>query len=123
MTLVESPTYVPMTATEREQFERDGYLIIPGALTDGEVEIARASLMRAYVEAEQAGTLGKHRSLHATSAFTVCPDLAFLLDHRRIFGYVWSTLGWNVHIYHSHVDVHPPVGERPPAFWHWHQDG
>ena len=36
---------------------------------------------------------------------------------------MWSTLGWNVHIYHSHLDVHPPVRVPVPFRFDWHQDG
>ena len=36
---------------------------------------------------------------------------------------VWSILGWNIHIYHSHLDVHPPITAQKPYWWDWHQDG
>jgi ectoine hydroxylase len=32
-------------------------------------------------------------------------------------------LGWNVHIYHSHLDVHPNIPVKPPFRFEWHQDG
>ena len=57
------------------------------------------------------------------SAVPTCPELADLVDHPRAFPLVWSTLGWNVHVYHSHVDVHPPLARRNPFWWDWHQDG
>ena len=28
-----------------------------------------------------------------------------------------------MHVYHSHIDVHPQIHERQPDWWHWHQDG
>jgi hypothetical protein len=36
---------------------------------------------------------------------------------------VWSLLGWNIHVYHSHLDVHPPLPARRPFRFEWHQDG
>ena len=37
---------------------------------------------------------------------------------------MWSLLGWNVHVHHSHVDVHPGVDVgRVPYRFEWHQDG
>jgi ectoine hydroxylase len=36
---------------------------------------------------------------------------------------VCSALGWNIHLYHSHVDVHPPLPAPPDPVWRWHQDG
>lgn len=42
----------------------------------------------------------------------------------RVLGPVRSILGWNVHMHHSHVDVHLPVVVRGgwPRFG-WHEDG
>ncbi len=57
------------------------------------------------------------------SAVLHCPELVALIDHPAVFPYVWSLLGWNVHVYHSHIDVHPKVPEPKPFRWHWHQDG
>lgn len=51
------------------------------------------------------------------------PQAAGLLDHPATFGYVWSVLGWNIHVYHSHLDVHPPLTARRPFRFEWHQDG
>jgi ectoine hydroxylase-related dioxygenase (phytanoyl-CoA dioxygenase family) len=31
-------------------------------------------------------------------------------------------LGWNIHLYHCHLDVHPPEPGAAPR-WRWHQDG
>ncbi|WP_229715992.1 phytanoyl-CoA dioxygenase family protein [Mangrovihabitans endophyticus] len=106
-----------MTEDERDQFERDGYLVVRSVLTDDEVAVARAAILRFR---ERRGAAG---ALHQLSAVTACPELAFLLDHPRVFGYVWSLLGWNIHVYHSHVDVHPQLTRRQPDWWHWHQDG
>jgi len=115
--------WAPMSAEEREQFERDGYLIIRGALTPDEVEIARASVQRARDAAIVNGDIAPDGALHLLSAVTHCPELAFLIDHPRVFGYIWSMLGWNIHIYHSHVDVHPHIATPKPFHWEWHQDG
>ena len=35
---------------------------------------------------------------------------------------VLDLLGWNVYVYHSHLDVHPPAPAAEPR-WLWHQDG
>jgi hypothetical protein len=45
--------------------------------------------------------------MHLLSAVANCPEVAGLIDHPATFGYVWSTLGWNIHVYHSYLDVHP----------------
>jgi ectoine hydroxylase len=112
----------PSTA-EREQFERDGYLIIRGALTPDEVETYREALDRAYLSATADGLIPAGDSLHWLGAVAHCPQAAGLLDHPVTFPYVWSLLGWNIHVYHSHLDVHPPLAARRPFRFEWHQDG
>jgi ectoine hydroxylase len=67
-----------MTVEERAAFEREGYLIIPGALGPDEVTAAREALGRVY----------------ATAA-----------------------------VYHSHLDLHPPLQAQLPFRYEWHQDG
>jgi ectoine hydroxylase len=121
--LPESVWAEPVTAEQRAAFDRDGYLIIRGALAPDELAAACKAIDRVYAEAAKAGSLGPDGSMHLLSAVTNCPDVAGLIDHPATFPYVWSTLGWNIHIYHSHLDVHPPVRARMPFRFEWHQDG
>jgi ectoine hydroxylase-related dioxygenase (phytanoyl-CoA dioxygenase family) len=116
-------TLTPMTADERARFERDGFLIVRGARDRDDLAHARKAILRAYRTAEAGGRLGADRALHQLSAVTGCPELVFLLDHPATFRYAWSLLGWNVHVHHSHFDVHPPVTGHRPFHWQWHQDG
>jgi ectoine hydroxylase-related dioxygenase (phytanoyl-CoA dioxygenase family) len=112
-----------MTEDERARFERDGFVLVRGALSGDEVSFARSAVLRARERAGERGELDEHGALHRLSAVTYCPPVAFLLDHPATFRLVWSVLGWNVHVYHSHIDVHPtrPVDTAP--HWGWHQDG
>jgi ectoine hydroxylase len=71
----------------------------------------------------KAGSLGPDGSMHLLSAVANCPEVVGLIDHPVTFGYVWSTLGWNIHVYHSHLDVHPPIRVSMPFRFDWHQDG
>lgn len=112
-----------MSAEEREQFERDGFVIVRDVLTPDEVAYYAAAVDRVYAEHEAASRLGADRSLHKLSAVASCPELAGLVDHPKAFPLVWSMLGWNVHVYHSHLDVHPPLSEKKPFRFEWHQDG
>jgi ectoine hydroxylase len=113
----------PVTAEQRARFDRDGYLMIPGALRPDEVAAARDALDQVYATAAKAGSLRPDGSMHMLSAVTNCPDLVRLIDHPATFRYVWSVLGWNIHIYHSHLDVHPPLRAHLPFRFDWHQDG
>ncbi|MGD0557530.1 MAG: phytanoyl-CoA dioxygenase family protein [Streptosporangiaceae bacterium] len=113
----------PMSTAEREQFDRDGYLIVRGALRPDEVDFYRNALDRVYASQEAAGTIATGASMHQLSAVANCGDAAGLLDHPVTFSYIWSILGWNVHVYHSHLDVHPPLPSKRPFRFEWHQDG
>lgn len=108
-----------MTLAQREEFDENGYLVLPGVLSPDEVGHYSAALDRAYARHDRAAD----GSLHLLSAVTSEPELAGLIDHPATFPLVWSVLGWNIHIYHSHLDVHPPLNAPKPTWWHWHQDG
>jgi ectoine hydroxylase-related dioxygenase (phytanoyl-CoA dioxygenase family) len=112
-----------MTPEEREQFERDGFVIVRNVLTPDEVSYYAGALDRVYAEHEAQGKIAKDKSLHKLSAVASCPELAGLIDHPKAFPLVWSVIGWNIHIYHSHLDVHPPLSEPKPFRFEWHQDG
>jgi Phytanoyl-CoA dioxygenase (PhyH) len=112
-----------MTPDERAAFERDGYLLLPGVLDARRVAFHVSVLDDLYERHRRNGLLGEGGALHRLSAVATCPELAPLVDHPRVLGLVWSVLGWNVHVYHSHIDVHPPVGAEPPYRFGWHQDG
>ena len=118
----EAPT-AAMTPQQRAQFEKDGYLIIRGALTPTEVEYYAAALDRVYAEQEAAGAVKPGGSMHVLSAVANCKESIGLIDHPATFPLVWSMLGWNVHIYHSHLDVHPNIPTKAPFRFEWHQDG
>ena len=94
---------VPITAEQRAAFDRDGYLIIRGALGPDEVAAARQALDRVYTSMAKAGSLAPDGSMHLLSAVANCPQVAGLIDHPATFPYVWSTLGWNIHVHHSHA--------------------
>ncbi len=79
---------VPMTAEQRATFERDGYLIIRGALYPDEVAAARDAIDRVYAAMAKAGSLGPDGSMHLLSAVANCPEVAGLIDHPATFGYV-----------------------------------
>jgi ectoine hydroxylase len=122
-----SPTVVstasPDLAAQRAEFDKNGFLIIRGALTPDEVDRYRGALDGVYQAAEADGRIQPGGSLHQLSAVANCPEAIGLIDHPVTFPYVWSILGWNVHAYHSHLDVHPPLPTHRPFRFEWHQDG
>ncbi|HEV2344772.1 MAG TPA: phytanoyl-CoA dioxygenase family protein [Actinocrinis sp.] len=112
-----------MSREQRDQFERDGYLVIRGALSEDEVASYTDALDRVYAVEEAAGRLAVDGSMHKLGAVANCPEAVGLIDHPNTFPLVWSILGWNIHIYHSHLDVHPQITIAKPYRFEWHQDG
>jgi hypothetical protein len=123
MTSLAGDVVTPMTAQQRAEFEREGFLVVPGVLSEAEVEFYAGALDRVYRARRVAGGVAPGGAMHLLSAVANCPEVIGLIDHPRAFSLVWSVLGWNVHIYHSHLDVHPPIVQRQPFRYEWHQDG
>jgi ectoine hydroxylase len=121
--VADADTGQALTPAQRAAFERDGYLVLPGVLDADDVAYFTAIVDGLYQRRAEAGVLGAGGALHQLSAVHTCPALAPLLDHPRVLGPIWSILGWNVHVYHSHIDVHPPVSGSVPFRFLWHQDG
>jgi ectoine hydroxylase len=121
--LADSDVVAPMTAQQREEFEENGFIILRGALSESEVAFYADAIDRVYEAEKAAGRLSPEGAMHLLSAVTHCPDAVGLIDHPRTFPMVWSMIGWNVHIYHSHLDVHPPIRTKKPFRFEWHQDG
>jgi ectoine hydroxylase-related dioxygenase (phytanoyl-CoA dioxygenase family) len=46
-----------------------------------------------------------------------------LVDHPAVLPLILDGLGWNIHLYHCHLDVTPPCAEPCRGVWGWHQDG
>ena len=119
----ESRPPTEITEGQRRRFEEDGFVVIPGALGPGDVSRYEAAVDAVYDREVRTGGVAADGSLHRLDAVAACPAVADLVDHPAVFPLVWSVLGWNVHMYHSHVDVHPPPPGPPPYRWRWHQDG
>jgi ectoine hydroxylase-related dioxygenase (phytanoyl-CoA dioxygenase family) len=107
-----------LQADQRVVFDRDGYVVIEGALTPDEIE--RLTAVIDHIYARERGDAGGALHLLAFCG----RDAAFLelVDHPSTLPLIIDVLGTNIFMYHCHLDVHPP--ERDVAQpWMWHQDG
>ncbi len=114
--------------SEREIFERDGYLRIKEAL-DPE---ANAACAAAVDRLWQAGFKGDVRVDHGlVQRFNMLGcigrDRVFfdLVCFEKILPKMFGILGWNIYLYHSHLAVSGrEEGAYDPAgpTWGWHQD-
>lgn len=123
-----------LTAAERASFERDGFLVITGALDD-----ALVSRLDAAMEAWAQATTGGVKAGTTWHGMTFSekhemperyPELASLLVHPRVLGKIVGILGWNIWCYHAHATytrAAEGAGEKmsapaEPSGDHWHQD-
>lgn len=119
-----------LSAEERDDFERDGFLVVERALTSEQLRVYLDLHERVYRDERTNGTLapcgGASNRPGAMHTFGfVTRDVAYLelIDLPTTFPKVVGILGPNVHVYHCHIDQHPPLQNRVTPIWAWHQDG
>ncbi|HEY1356897.1 MAG TPA: phytanoyl-CoA dioxygenase family protein [Thermoleophilaceae bacterium] len=108
----------------RAELREKGFVALPGALPPAAVARLSDALDRVYEEERSRGRVGDDGVMHLLGG--VGRDEAFieLIDHARVFPLIWGELGWNIHLFHCHLDVTPPrAGPRKAPAWLWHQDG
>lgn len=110
-----------LTAEEREFFNSQGFLVVPGAL-DAK---ALAGLLPVVdkINAKARTEQNQGKMISVTDVIQEDPLLVDLVDLPTVFPKIWGILGWNIYLYHSHVDVTPPADEAALT-WRvaWHQD-
>ena len=100
-----------MHALEQQlrRFDRDGFVTIDGALSPAEVR----RLTRLTERLRRSEPVAADGSLHALGFVAREPAFVELVDHPRVLELVCAILGWNIHMYHCHLDVHPPAAADP----------
>jgi ectoine hydroxylase len=97
-------------------FERDGYVVVENALDPDAIVRLTEAVDRVWSAERPDGT-----ALHLLGFLGRDSAFIELIDHPTTFPLVYRLLGWNIYVYHCHLDVHPPLHE--PSRWRWHQDG
>lgn len=114
-----------LTAAERDTFERDGYFIVENALEPEHVARLLAVTDRMDTEQRAERGLGPHDLLSIRDFVGKDAEYVELVDWYKTFAKVWDILGWNIQLYHSHLNVTPPAaatnGQRDKGL-SWHQD-
>lgn len=114
---------VGLTDDQRERFERDGYLIVENALEPDRVARLTEAVDRTWAAHRGVPPVAGADPLHLLAFVGRDPLFVELLDHEPVLRLIVDLLGWNIFMYHCHLDVHPPAVGRAPATWMWHQDG
>jgi ectoine hydroxylase len=124
-----NPAVVPydgrqITAQQRADFDREGYLIIPEAIPPELLERLIEAQDRVYAQQKAEGLLNpEDHSMHLMGFLHRDKAFLELLELPTVFPLVWGILGWNIHAYHHHIDIHPGIPANARKTWRWHQDG
>jgi ectoine hydroxylase len=98
--------------------ERRGFAVLPRALSADENARLLDAVDRVYRARARPG-----EPLHELAFIGLDESFIELVAHAATLGEVQRALGWNIYLYHCHLDVHPPVRTTTPEPWRWHQDG
>jgi ectoine hydroxylase len=110
-----------LTEEERRSFQEQGYLIVPNALDRPTVDRLIAAVDRIDGR-ERTPSHGPERLLSFTNFLPEDDAFVELIDWPRTFPKVWGILGWNIYVYHTHLDTLPPRKTPPEHPFAWHQD-
>jgi|TARA_Y100000310_G_scaffold161476_1_gene161348 hypothetical protein len=114
-----------LTDAERNAFERDGYLIVRGALPEQMISALSLALDAMETKYRAVRSLGPGERFNHLDAIGENDLFLELIDWPKTFPKVWGILGWHIQLYHSHFIVTPPLPERDEireARLGWHQD-
>lgn len=116
-----------MTADQEAAIERDGFLVIPGALSPGEVCHFTEVIDRLDADYRVEKGLDSYATVEIRNAVARQggDGLLPLLDWPNTFPVVVGVFGWNIQLTTSHVFVRTPNPEEKSTFKaiDWHADG
>lgn len=118
--------FTPLSEEQRQAFDRDGYLVIPDALTPDMVERLLAVVDRLYREGEAREGLNDRGFWQQRNCLSCDEVFLELLDCPATVPLVVQLLGHNIQLITSHLVVRPPndgtAGANDLANG-WHRDG
>ena len=104
-----------------DQFERDGYLVVPDVLSPEKVDRLNAAIDEVLAEEEPSVA---HNIYHCINRH---PELASLIDEPTILPLIVNILGYNIQFFISNLSVrYPNPDDQQAQTWasiNWHQDG
>ena len=110
-----------LTSEEREFFNGWGYLVVENAVdpTMGDRLLAAIDC----VDVRERTPENREKLLSVSNIISEDEAFVDLIDWPTVFPKVWGILGWNIYLYHSHLDVTPPA-DAEALTWRvaWHQD-
>ena len=114
-----------LTEEEAHQFNQDGFLMVPNALSDEMLDHLNTLADTHYEFAKRHGKVDPTVQYEKIDCIGLDPALLDLIDLPTVFPKVWGILGWNISLFHTHLNITPPhlpEIEKRHNLWHWHQD-
>jgi len=112
-----------LTDDERNTFERDGALPLPGLLDAAEVATLRAAADRLDAAYRAEPGVTPHHLLNLHDLIGRDPAFLELIDQPVALAKAWSVLGWNLQLFHTQLVVTPPAPEGAGSGpYGWHRD-
>ena len=111
-----------LTEGERRQFDDQGYLVVRDAVSSDRSKRISEVCDRLLESRRKAG-LGPHKAFSHGDIVGYDPVFVEMIDCPATFPKVWGILGWNIYLYHSHLDVTPTADpthcpDEPNVAWH-----
>ena len=118
--------FTPLTDEQRQSFDRDGFLVVPGALPDDLRTRLEAACDRLYAEGLAAEGLNDRGFWQMRNCLPRDDAFLDLLDCAATVPLVVQLLTHNVQLITSHLVVRPPNTDGPGdnrKVSDWHRDG
>lgn len=104
-----------------QQFNEDGYLILPGILSEDKVNRLNAAIDRIVAEEPASLAYNIYNSVERDD------EIAALIDEPSLLPLMVNLLGFNIQLHISHLTIRKPnpndVKTESHSFINWHQDG
>ena len=91
----------------QERLERDGFAVVEDAL-----DLDAVARLTAAVERVRRAESPNGHAFHRLAFLGLDDAFLDLVDHSAVLPLVRDVLGWNIYVYHCHLDVHPPLTGR-----------
>ncbi|MBP1966218.1 phytanoyl-CoA dioxygenase family protein [Paenibacillus aceris] len=104
-----------------QQFNENGYLILPGVLSEDKVNRLNAAIDRIVSEEPESLAYNIYNSIERDD------EIASLIDEPTLLPLMVNLLGYNIQLHISHLTIRKPnpndVKTESHSFINWHQDG
>jgi ectoine hydroxylase-related dioxygenase (phytanoyl-CoA dioxygenase family) len=110
---------------QKEQFDRDGFLVLREVLEPEMVSRLTEAADRLSTAGQDRDGLSERRHWQRRNCLPCDPAFLDLLDSPRVLPVVAAILGWDIHLITSHLIVRPSTPDADAHFKGegWHRDG